>query len=118
MTVGWRSEAFGVLPWVGVLLLARILEPSPEQVVLFGWAVPPLCTFRLIFGRSCWGCGLTRSFSFLAHGDFAQAFALNPLGPPLFLGLLVYVTLRLVRLGRAAFHRSPSSVALLPSQED
>jgi hypothetical protein len=34
-----------------------------------GAKVPPLCMTRTFLGISCPGCGLTRSFIYLAHGD-------------------------------------------------
>ncbi len=38
-----------------------------------------VCPFRAAFGRPCIFCGLTRAFAHATHGNFAEAFALNPL---------------------------------------
>lgn len=37
-----------------------------------------ICLWKLIFNRECWGCGMTRAFGALFHGDFAQAYDFNP----------------------------------------
>jgi hypothetical protein len=46
--------------------------------VLLGF-VP--CTFALVFGLPCPGCGTTRALRALLEGDVARALHLNPLGP-------------------------------------
>ncbi|MEN0062934.1 MAG: DUF2752 domain-containing protein [Myxococcota bacterium] len=85
-----------------ILVLAFTLTPSNEVVTLFGYDVPVLCTFRLITGYSCPGCGLTRSFSFLAHGHVAEAFQMNPLGPLLFLAVLAQLPWQIYRIALEA----------------
>jgi len=46
----------------------------------------PKCMFLQWTGLPCPGCGLTTSFSWLAHGQWQKAFEVHPLGPLLFLG--------------------------------
>lgn len=36
-----------------------------------------LCLFKNLFGTECPGCGLTRSFSALVHGDILSAISFN-----------------------------------------
>lgn len=61
---------------------------------------PVLCPFRLATGLPCPGCGLTRSWVALAHGDFSTALADNLFGPVsmLFVAatVLIAVVLRVV----------------------
>src|SRR5262245_43411759 len=69
------------------LLLAFVLPRG-------GFGVP-MCSFKVYTGLPCPGCGLTRSMIDVAHGDFAGALRMNPLGPLLFslfagLGLLTF----------------------------
>ena len=45
----------------------------------------PGCVFRRAFHIPCPGCGLTRSFAALWHGDLSASFHYHPLGLPLFL---------------------------------
>ena len=40
-----------------------------------------LCLFKNIFGISCPGCGMTRAFLFLGHGNVREAITLNPISP-------------------------------------
>lgn len=41
---------------------------------------PILCPFRLMTGLPCPGCGLTRSWVYVAHGDWTDAVGANPFG--------------------------------------
>ena len=56
---------------VSVLALSFILEPGllPEL---------NLCLFNAATGMQCPGCGMTRAFCAISHGQFAQAWHLNP----------------------------------------
>jgi hypothetical protein len=54
-----------------------------DQVELLGvpeFALPPLCLSRAWFGVECPGCGLTRSFVYLAQGDCQGSWAAHHLG--------------------------------------
>ena len=63
-------------------------------------AGPQLCPFAVMTGLPCPGCGLTRSWVALMHGDVGSAFTFNIFGP-VFLVLtattVVAATLTLVR---------------------
>lgn len=37
-----------------------------------------ICIFKLITGKECWGCGLTRAFNALFDLHFHRAFEYNP----------------------------------------
>ncbi|MFJ9389857.1 DUF2752 domain-containing protein [Nocardioides sp. NPDC101246] len=50
---------------------------------------PVLCPFRAITGLPCPGCGLTRSWVYLMHGDIGSSLASNWFGPVLILAILV-----------------------------
>ena len=66
------------------LVVAFCLQNEPhERVALRGYPnlkLPPSCLTREYFGFPCPGCGLTRSFVALAHGDFRQSWAMHRLG--------------------------------------
>lgn len=85
-----------------VIVLAVALQPSDAAVSLFGWDVPALCTFRRLTGHPCPGCGLTRSFAFLAHGQVLDAFRMNPLGPFAFAATVAQLPWRSWKLWRRA----------------
>lgn len=86
---------------MGIVVLAVFLTPSTEELSLFGWDVPVLCTFRRVTGFPCPGCGLTRSFVFLAHGHLVDAFRMNLFGPPAFVWVVAQLPWRAVRIWRA-----------------
>lgn len=44
-----------------------------------------LCPFRALTGYNCPGCGLTRGFCAVAHGEWRRAVHFNALSPLLFL---------------------------------
>jgi hypothetical protein len=63
---------------------------------------PVVCPFRLATGLPCPGCGLARSWSALAQGDPAEAFARHPFGPL----LLVLSVAALVAVARSFWRRA------------
>jgi hypothetical protein len=69
-------------------------------VSLFGFEVPLLCSFRRMTGYNCPGCGMTRSFAFMAHGHVIEAFRMNAIGPLFFAFLASQVPWRIWRLWR------------------
>lgn len=42
---------------------------------------PIVCVSRLFWGVPCPGCGLTRAFCFMAHGEFEAAIRFNAMAP-------------------------------------
>ena len=95
-----KQDAAVLAGAVAVLFLAALLEPHVEVVRLFGYDVPPMCAFSALTGLCCPGCGLTRSFAFLEHGDVRASFAMNPLGPPLWTLVVAQLPYRTLRLWR------------------
>ncbi|MDD2320045.1 MAG: DUF2752 domain-containing protein [Geobacteraceae bacterium] len=72
------------------ILLPAFFIAMPTAVIESG---PSLCLIKNLFGIECPGCGLTRAFSALAHGDILAAMQFNSsiivTGP-----LLCYIILR------------------------
>ena len=57
----------------------------------------PVCPLYATTGLSCPGCGLTRGFHALFHGDILDALHFNALLPVyLFIGIYLYVALGLI----------------------
>ncbi|HWB10720.1 MAG TPA: DUF2752 domain-containing protein [Pirellulales bacterium] len=69
---------------VAVVVAATVLEVQPEERValrgLSRYPLPHLCMSRSLLGLSCPGCGLTRSFVYLAHGRWQEAWRVHRLG--------------------------------------
>ncbi len=88
---------------VAVLILSLLLSVREQRQVLvpiLGTPLPELCMFRRMTGTECPGCGMTRSFISLAHGDVRAAWHYNPAGPLLFAILAFQIPYRLVQLYR------------------
>src|SRR5262245_17142778 len=86
-----------------VLLVATMLsirERSDVVLPLLQLPVPELCMMRRMVGIDCPGCGLTRCFISLAHGDLASAWSYNPAGIWLFLIMAFQIPFRSYQLWR------------------
>ena len=102
----WFTDLVVFLLCLCVVMLSFTLSPGDELVSLWGLEVPKLCAFQNLFGIDCLGCGMTRSFVYLAHGDLETALRKNLLGPVLFMVVLSQLPYRLIRLGRSARERA------------
>ena len=91
-----------------VLALAVLLGVRGETQVtlpIVGAALPELCYSRSILGLDCPGCGLTRSFISLAHGQPYKAWQFNPAGIFLFAAIAFQLPYRAVQLMRLRLGR-------------
>jgi Protein of unknown function (DUF2752)/NusB family len=95
-------DGFWLLLPIVVTAAALTMSATPEQVSWFGFDVPVLCMFRRLTGISCPGCGLTRSFVLLVHGQWADALRTNPLGPFVFAAMVLQAPALLVYRIRAS----------------
>lgn len=76
-----RRRAWLVLGALSAIFVTSALwRPSDNGIVL--------CPFRALTGYPCPGCGMTRAFSAIAHGEVWRAVRYNPLSPLLFLALI------------------------------
>jgi hypothetical protein len=91
--------------WIGLcggaVAMAFLLTPGADLVALWGWSIPEVCAVKRTTGWSCPGCGLTRSWTYLAHGDVKTAFAMNWLGPVLFLAAAIQIPWTAARMWRS-----------------
>jgi len=69
---------------LAVVLCAFVLVIQDGERVAVRWfpgyPLPHSCMARTMFGGSCPGCGLTRSFIHLAQGDVAGSLAMHRIG--------------------------------------
>jgi hypothetical protein len=87
-----------------VVAFSIALSVQSGQCVAFrflpGYALPSTCLSHSLFGVDCPGCGLTRSFVYLAHGDWQHSWQMHRLGWLLALAVLLQFPYRLIALGR------------------
>jgi len=89
------------------------MSADADHVWLLGRPFGAACAFRQRFGVPCPNCGMSRSFVIAAHGNFAEAAALNPAGPLLLAGIIAAA---LMLLGAAAPTKNKTVLRwLLPS---
>jgi hypothetical protein len=88
----------------GVVLLSMVLSVRERTQVLLpviGTPLPELCMMkRMTDGLGCPGCGMTRSFISIGHGDLARAWSYNPAGLWFYGIILFQIPFRGVQLWR------------------
>ena len=94
-----------------VLLLSAFLslgsEPGQVLLPLLNRPLPPLCQMKMLTGLDCPGCGLTRSFIALAHGQWRDSFRFNPAGPLWFAFLAIQIPYQALQLHRISRGKRP-----------
>lgn len=65
-----------------MFILTMVVRPADEPAFI-------LCPFRAVTGLLCPGCGMTRAFCALGHGEFRRALHFHALSPVLYLSLIV-----------------------------
>ncbi|MDA7950767.1 MAG: DUF2752 domain-containing protein [Pirellulaceae bacterium] len=86
-----------------ILLLAFFLRQEGEEGVLIPFVtepLPPGCYFKSTVGLDCLGCGLTRCFINMAHGNFSRAWYFHPVGTLFFVLVLFQIPYRLAQIWR------------------
>jgi hypothetical protein len=86
-----------------VIALAFFMSVRAQTQVLIpglGIPLPDLCLAKRWSGGSCPGCGMTRCFISLAHGDWRGAMQYNFAGPLLFAMMAFQIPFRTVQLWR------------------
>ncbi len=86
----------------GILAVSLVLRVRSDDHAAFAflpdWPIPSTCPSQIIFGVDCPGCGLTRSFIYLANGDWQRAYAKNRVGWLLALAVVLQIPYRLAGL--------------------
>lgn len=113
----WLYHALWLAIPAAALALSCVLDVRDQRQVvvpLINQPLPELCTFRRMFGIDCAGCGLTRSFISISHGDLVQSLRYNPAGLLLYAMAafqLPWQSLQLWRLSRGQSELRPGRYA-------
>ncbi len=86
-----------------ILIMSAVFSVSGETQVDLPWigqALPGMCQMKNVTGLDCPGCGLTRCFISLAHGDVSRAWHFNPAGIMVFLLVAAQVPYRAMQIWR------------------
>jgi hypothetical protein len=87
----------------GAIALSMLMQIRNSQQVTVPFTqvpLPELCSFRRMTGMDCAGCGMTRCFISVGHGDLAGAWNYNPAGILLYGIVLFQVPFRAWQLWR------------------
>ena len=87
---GAAAGTVGALLALQVALAGALGSATTESVSFAGRELHWGCSFREWFGIPCPNCGMTRSVLLSLHGQITEAASLNPAGPLLVLGLLLF----------------------------
>jgi hypothetical protein len=71
--------------------------------------LPGVCSFKRVTGRDCPGCGLTRCFISLGHGQWERAWHYNPAGIYFFAIVAAQIPYRALQLWRLRVGRAELS---------
>jgi hypothetical protein len=101
---------------VAVLAASFVFQPSAGGNLRLPWStteLPGICWWKRTTGVDCPGCGLTRCFVSLAHGDVAAAAHHHPFGLLLFVVVAAQIPYRAIKIRRLARRLPPWSHPLL-----
>lgn len=100
---GYEVHAITLVVSVTILTLAALMSVHGQERVdlpFITQALPPLCHMKRMTGVDCPGCGLTRCFISIAHGDINRAWTFNPAGLLVFAMVVSQVPYRLYQMWR------------------
>lgn len=76
------------------------VTPDDRSIEFLGRRAPEICGAKVFSRAGCPGCGMTRAFVLLSHGEPGRAFRLNFAAPLLYALLWLQIPYRLHRLRR------------------
>jgi hypothetical protein len=90
--------AIGVI----VVALSMLMRTTGQTAVFlpgFDRPLPPSCTTQVLFGLDCPGCGMTRAFISIGHGQFQQAWRFNAASFVVYPFIAVQIPWNLLQIG-------------------
>ena len=92
--VNFRLHLMFLLMAAAVIFCSFVMTSEGQTTVRVPgvkFQMPEVCMSKRMWGVDCPGCGLTRSFISMSHGQFGRAFQFNPAGPIVYLFVLVQI---------------------------
>jgi len=96
----WEMICFVTIAMIGSFSMRIDLEETGEVTALGRFPTPSMCLSESVWHVQCPGCGLTRSFICMAHGDFGSAYDFNRVGPLFFIVSVFQYPYRIIGLRR------------------
>jgi hypothetical protein len=93
-----------------VLLMSVSMRSGGDTAVYlpgFSSPMPGICTSRRVLGIDCPGCGMTRAFISISHGQLTRAWQLNPASLVMYLFVAVQIPWHGIQIWRLRNHRRP-----------
>ena len=94
-----------------IVLLMSVLMTSQgnREVILPGFssAMPDTCMSRRLLGIDCPGCGMTRAFISISHGQLSRAWQFNPASFVVYLFVAVQIPWHAIQIWRLKNNRRP-----------
>lgn len=81
-----RARAWLILAGLSAMFAVSLLWRPPDEPLFI------ICPFRVFTGLPCPGCGMTRAFCAIGHGEVWRAINFNALSPALFLAAIAMWT--------------------------
>ncbi len=120
----WNGETFVHWLFLGmasvVILMSILMSTDGETKVFlpgFESPIPSVCSSKVLFGVDCPGCGLTRAFIAISHGEFWQAWQFNRAGWIVYAFVALQIpwhAIQLYRRGRGLRPLESNLVYLVP----
>ncbi len=113
----WMMFGLGL----GVFSMSLVMKTEGQsQVYLPGMQapMPELCSSRMLFGVDCPGCGMTRAFISISHGQLRRAWHFNPASFFVYLlivGQVPWQAFQLWRIRRGMLPMQSNWIYLIPA---
>ena len=101
---------FVLIVCLTILILSFQMTVRGQEFVFFPGAIlpmPPSCSAQALLGISCPGCGLTRAFISISHGEWAKAWQFNAASFLVYLFVLAQIPWRGFQIWRILMNRFP-----------
>lgn len=105
-----RRHVIGIAGFSLLLLACVLLQANEDSVSTLGFQLPEICMMKRTTGVPCPGCGLTRCFILMGHGDFRGAWTMSPAGTLFFTLMVAQIPLQGFQLWRA-WRGRPDSIS-------